>query len=137
MTAKNSPNNIYDRIDKRGPDECWPWTGRLSYHGYGMFDYNNESWMAHRFLYEYENGPIPTGLEVMHSCSNRSCCNSKHLSLGTHAENMKTRTSKLSKDEIIYIKNSDVNQHILAQRFGVHQSTISRIKRHSRFYKNV
>ena len=38
--------------------------------------------MAHRVVWSLEYGPIPQGLLVLHSCSNRACCNVNHLRLG-------------------------------------------------------
>ena len=133
----NQPHFVYEKIVERGPDECWPWAGRTTYHGYGTFDINNRAVMAHRLVYELTYGPVPTGLEVMHLCLNRLCCNPKHLQAGTHAENMSTRKSKLTHSEIAEIRQSTMNQYDLAALYGVHQSTISRIKRHKRFYRNV
>lgn len=135
MTKPNQPHFIYERIAEKEPHECWPWKGRLNYAGYGEFDIDGRSYRAHRYIYELTYGPIPKDKEVMHSCSNRACCNINHLKLGSHSENMRTRTSKLSADEIAEIRESPLNQYELAERYGVNQSTISRIKRHKRFYK--
>lgn len=135
MTRPNQPTDIFLRIAERGPDDCWPWKGRLTYHGYGEFDINGQSVKAHRFVYEFHFGLVPPGLEVLHICGNRDCCNPKHLKAGTHTENMKTRKSKLSADNIAEIRDSALNQYELALLYGVNQSTISRIKRHKRFYK--
>lgn len=37
---------------------------------------------------EAKIGPLPDGMDVMHLCHNRSCCNPNHLALGSRAENM-------------------------------------------------
>ena len=137
MTKPNQKHFIYDRILQKDKEECWPFKGRLNDKGYGQFDIDNKCILAHRFIYELEYGTIPTGLEIMHSCGNRACCNPEHLKAGTHAENMKTRRSKLTKDEIAEIRDSGLSQYDLAEIYNVNQSTISRIKKHARFYKNV
>jgi hypothetical protein len=91
---------------KGGPDECWPWTGKLTDKGYGRFRVNGRSVYAHRFAYELLSGPIPTDpddperkLEIDHCCHNRdkscpgnecvhrSCCNPDHLEPVIHAIN--------------------------------------------------
>jgi len=72
------------------PDACWEWQGTINNRGYGKLD----RLYAHRFAYQQANGPIPPGLEVMHSCDNPPCCNPSHLSVGTHTDNMKDMARK-------------------------------------------
>lgn len=66
--------------------ECWKWSGRLIY-GYGYFFYQKRPYRAHIFSYEIHIGTIPEELIVRHTCHNRSCCNPKHLILGTNKDN--------------------------------------------------
>lgn len=56
--------------------------------GYGLMSYRNKNWFAHRLAWHLVNGPIPSGMKVMHKCDNAPCCNPDHLELGTDKENM-------------------------------------------------
>jgi hypothetical protein len=68
-------------------NECWEWVGPKLCRGYGLFNYRYKTVYAHRAAYEFAYGEIPTELEVMHLCHNKSCVNPNHLKLGTIGEN--------------------------------------------------
>lgn len=87
------PQRFWPKVDRRGADECWPWTAALNSKGFGMFGYGrSESVTAHRWVYEAANGPLDPGQTVDHTCHGRDllckggnacrhrrCCNPAHL----------------------------------------------------------
>ncbi len=144
---------FWRKVQKGGPDDCWPWLGEKAHHGYGKFTPNpkrrdENGWRpkaipAHRLAWEYTNGPIPEGLECCHKCDYRRCCNPSHLWLGTHAENMrdcmikgrlntrrgsKAGPSKLSERQVVEIRTmyrpGVVSLNMIARLFGVSKRAI-------------
>jgi hypothetical protein len=94
----NTPGILWAKVDRRGPNECWPWLGWTNEQGYGRTEINGITYYAHRVIYDLANPGVITlsapsfecGV-IRHSCDNPSCCNPGHLILGTHTDNMRDK----------------------------------------------
>lgn len=74
---------------------CFVWMrGTFSKNGYGAVHFRGVTRRAHRVAWILNNGEIPKGLKVLHSCDNPPCINPAHLFLGTDSDNMKDRDKK-------------------------------------------
>lgn len=135
---------FWDKVDRRGPDDCWEWQASVRGFGYGQFWLSGTHVAAHRVAYELEVGEIPAGLVVRHRCDNPKCCNPAHLELGTHKQNSadmvergrqnspvgeRHGSCKLTEQQVLEIRASNEPQHVLAARYGVTQTRISAIRR--------
>lgn len=88
----DSETRFWSKVDKRGPGECWLWTG------YVWLDYGHMGWGtsckmmgAHRISYTLAHGPIPPGKVIRHKCDIKLCVNPNHLISGTIADNIRDR----------------------------------------------
>lgn len=78
----------------RWESECLIWTGPVINSGRGSIARNRRKYLVYRFAYMLICGPIPDGLQVLHSCDNPLCVNPKHLFSGTQADNMQDMVRK-------------------------------------------
>lgn len=80
-------DRFWAKVNKRGPSDCWDWTGSHDQHGYGQIRISRRAVKAHRFSYELHKGPIPEGLDCLHHCDRPSCVNPDHLYAGDAKQN--------------------------------------------------
>jgi hypothetical protein len=154
---RNTKESIWERIDKKGEDECWEWMGPTTNDGYGRIGINRKYYSVHRLVYELTKGKIPNGKVVMHLCNNPPCCNPKHLRRGSIKDNVTqmyrenrdrhviqegelNNNSKLSVGEVIEIRKlytiGNYSQRELGKQYGMSQGSISSIV-NRRVWKNI
>ncbi len=118
---------------------CHEWQAGQARGGYGKFQLVEKTVTAHRMAYELFVAPIPDGLCVLHRCDNRLCVNPEHLFLGDLDANVKDMDQKQRRGTKSRLTYADVkqikqmladrySQETIAEKFNVHQGTISRIK---------
>lgn len=123
-------------IESRESD-CWIWTAATDVSGYGQITSGRaekfKQIKAHRASWILFVGPIPEGLDVLHSCDNPPCVNPGHLFLGTQLDNScdmvrkgrcGTRT-KLSWDDVLSIRASSDPMKVVAAEYGIHPTYVS------------
>lgn len=89
---------FWAKVDRRGPDECWPWLAYVDPDtGYGQFWNGDRLVKAHRFAAQALNHPgdvdhvchNKSACEGGRRCPHRRCCNPAHLDLTSHSENVR------------------------------------------------
>lgn len=152
---ERAPERIWAYVDKRGPDECWNWTGPKRCGGYGYTELAGEKYQAHRLIFNLVNPGVinPRGDRfnsksqqcLLHNCDNPSCCNPAHLRVGTLNDNVQDKIvrnrmpkweaakhplCKLTMEQIKEIRSqraSGITGRAVARIFGVSPQTISSI----------
>jgi hypothetical protein len=112
-------------------------------HGYPQLWKDGTNQNAHRVLYEEAFGELDDNIVVRHTCDVRMCINLAHLIPGTRADNTQDITDRKRHNPPVgeragntNLKQSDVeaiiaandNQKIIAAKYGISQSQVSRIK---------
>ena len=148
---------FWRKVDRRGPGQCWNWTGSLSKGGANYYSGNikiaGRVQRSARVCWEIHYGEIPNGAVVRHSCDNPRCCNPAHLSIGTQADNIddmivrarvavgeRASRSKLTAPEVLSIRElyrcGGYTMNDLAARFGVANPSIHGII-HRKYWKHI
>lgn len=148
-------------VDRKGPDECWPWAGNLR-RNYGQmkvtvkgakfcFSTHRLSWIIHHQAFPPSEQP-----QILHSCiACPTCCNPNHLRAGTPQENMddkvmqdrgnwawgeKASNAKLSESDVIEIRKLLALGYMhktIAVMFGVGRKAITKINMNQRWKKLI
>jgi hypothetical protein len=142
------------RLAANNPEtKCLEWMGARSADGYGRTGYKGRSIDAHRLAYAAYFGPFDHSLHIRHKCDNPRCIEPRHLSLGTHADNMRDRSerlrlpqgsanskSKLCEDDIPAIRRllreGGLTLKQIGEKYGVTYHAIWTIK-HNKSWRHV
>ncbi len=136
---------FWSHVDRKGPDECWPWTAGFNKYGYPQFgaDPINRAMRGNRIAYFLHHGVDPFPQNVLHKCDFKPCCNGAHYFLGLNKDNSKDRdakgrtakgeqinSAKLTDEIVATIRHrmdaGERGRH-LAKEYGVAPATISMI----------
>jgi hypothetical protein len=133
------------KIDQRGPDECWPWTGSVDGKGYGRIAKNGRDVRVHRKVYELSRNAILVSAFVRPTCDNPLCCNPRHLISGIHQDNMddmvargrcrngvqrgeRNGRARLTEAQARAILADPRIYRVIAREYGVSRSTVGALK---------
>ena len=132
-------------------DECLLWPYAKDGPGYAKLWHDGKVRTVSRLVCEHFIGVPPTPAhEAAHSCGkgNLGCVAKRHLRWATPTENHADKVahgttnrgerqgaSKLTEDQVIEIRAlcGFISQSVIADRFGIDQSTVSDIKRRKRW----
>lgn len=137
-------DRFYQYVDINSDEECWNWIGGKHERGYGLFHpgidipTHRKTVFAHKVSLFIVDG-VWDDSHVLHNCDNPRCVNPKHLSRGTHLDNMKDRDIKgrnkprykISKEVHTAIKDANkiLTNEELACIFEISPSHVSRVRR--------
>lgn len=124
---KTLHDRFWAKVDKRGPDDCWVWTGATRAGRYGNIRVGGKygSMLASHRIQLIWCGHNIDGKVTLHSCDNGLCVNPNHLRPGSQLENNQDMMQKnrfiaskaenngnsiLTNEQVIEIKNK-LSQH--------------------------
>lgn len=140
---------LAERLDRHSEPyvegRCRLWLGACTRLGYGNVSWKGRMISVHRAAWECERGPIPEGMDVLHSCDTPACRNIHHLFLGDHQANMDDKVAKgrqsclkgaenpaakLTEAQVREIRRapSTTSHRTLAAIYGVHDTMIGKVR---------
>jgi len=140
MISPIAEASFWSLVSLNFPSECWLWIGMVDGQ-YGRFKVGRRRYAAHRLAYALAYGHCPDDLVVRHTCDTPLCVAPHHLILGTDAENIadrdqRNRTARgecggnaiLTELAVKEIRSDSRIARVIAAEYGVHKSTVAKIK---------
>ena len=146
-------SQLVERIRSRCEEvgECWEWQGALQKtKGAPVMYVDKKNGCVRRWI-ALEMGHEVEGKVVTHKCGNHLCVNPEHLQVmnrtafhkrtgKNQAKDMgidrrqrvalaRRANAKLTPEKVQAIRDDTRAQHVIAQEYGISQSTVSQIKR--------
>lgn len=94
--SEGFPERFWSKVQKT--ESCWLWIAAKNRGGYGVVQSGiRGTIIASRASWILNNGPVPSGLFVLHNCpggDNPACVNPHHLWIGTSSDNTKDAVKK-------------------------------------------
>lgn len=143
-------DRFWEKVEKRGPDECWDWKASVTTTGYGRFKITSYvTACANRVALALSTGVEPDGMQALHSCDRPICCNPNHLRWGTVADNVRDKVdrgrartgdqcganngaAKLSDDDLAKVVDGlkrGLNNTQIARELPIGHAMVSKIRR--------
>lgn len=137
---------FWAKVDKRSPDECWPWTAATNAGGYGVIGLSHDrTGLATHVSLGLAGKPREGDAHACHTCDNPPCVNPVHLWWGTLADNNRDmhakgrwvnnipkgiaqKGAKLTEDAVREIRSSPLNNVELGAKFGVSATLIWKVR---------
>ena len=143
--------NLKSRCTEEG--DCWLWDGYTTNNWVPATYIAGERLTVRRAVWQMLGKPaIPAGYVISTTCGNSLCVNPAHLRQTTSGQLLRERNRngkgealriarmtatrrraadiKLSREKVEHIRSSSATGKELAAQFGVHHSTISKIRTH-------
>lgn len=141
---------FWSRMERLPWSGCWIWLGACNSWGYGTVGYKGGNKNASRVAWMVTHGDITEpGIDVLHTCDEKLCCNPAHMYLGTDKDNSRDRVvrgqqpkgervhfAKLTEAQVREIRRLHVpgrrlqaggNTKELAKKYGVQPGMITAI----------
>ena len=131
---------FWAKVQKRGENECWHWTGSKLPKGYGKVRVGSTVEYAHRVALLFD-GRNPSRRVARHRCDNPQCVNPAHLELGSIADNSADMTkrgrsmtgernpaAKLTPFAVTAIRQAKGTHCSVAGQFSVSEATIRDVR---------
>jgi len=139
---------FWEKVNRRGPDDCWMWMANKDKDGYGMFRIGRcypPYVRSHALILAWKIGPTHKSIQALHTCDHPSCVNPAHIYPGTYMDNVRDRQRKgrsavnrfhgmkhprvkLTDAQVLDIRaRRSENQTHMARQYGISAKTINSI----------